>query len=346
MFPEVFVRKHLVWSKPGDLVLDPFSGRGTTAFESILNGRAAIAMDINPVAICVSRAKTYAPYKEEAIERLVALRQSCPDETALLESDEFFSLCFHRTTLRQLGHLRQHLDWMHNQVDCFLAALCLGCLHGESHRSPRYFSNRMPRTISTKPGYSVRWWKSKGCCPPERDVFSILNNEIEYRLASAAPTGVARIELGDVRDASSTFSAYKEQVSLVITSPPYLDTTNFMEDQWLRLWMLGGPDRPANNRGDHRHYSQEHYWTFLSEAWEGIGDLLKQKATLIIRLGGSKLSFDVARDRLTHSLETGLARKVALNESRVSDIVGGQLRSFSPNAKGIKVEFDFRFSVA
>ena len=165
MFPEVFVRKHLVWSKPGDLVLDPFSGRGTTAFESILNGRAAIAMDINPVAICVSRAKTYAPYKEEAIERLVALRQSCPDETALLESDEFFSLCFHRTTLRQLVHLRQHLDWMNNQVDCFLAALCLGCLHGESHRSHRYFSNRMPRTISTKPGYSVRWWKSKGCCP-------------------------------------------------------------------------------------------------------------------------------------------------------------------------------------
>jgi len=43
MFPEVFVQKHLAWSRPNDLIFDPFSGRGTTVFESLLNGRRAIA---------------------------------------------------------------------------------------------------------------------------------------------------------------------------------------------------------------------------------------------------------------------------------------------------------------
>ena len=61
MFPEMLVRKHLVWSKRGDLILDPFSGRGTTVFESLLNDRRAIACDTNPVAVCVSRAKSAAP---------------------------------------------------------------------------------------------------------------------------------------------------------------------------------------------------------------------------------------------------------------------------------------------
>lgn len=34
-------------------------------------------------------------------------------------------------------------------------------------------------------------------------------------------------------------------VRCVITSPPYLDVTNFEEDQWLRLWFQGGPPKPT-----------------------------------------------------------------------------------------------------
>jgi len=166
MFPEIFVKKHLVWSKPGELVFDPFSGRGTTVFESLLNDRRAIGCDTNPVAVCVSRAKSTAPKLSEILPRIAELRDLDDANYAPAQSSsEFFQLCFHPDTLRQVEHLRRNLSWKDDRADCFIAAVALGCLHGESHRSPRYFSNRMPRTISTKPEYFIRWWKARGCLP-------------------------------------------------------------------------------------------------------------------------------------------------------------------------------------
>lgn len=70
------------------------------------------------------------------------------------EYAEFFQLCFHHKTLLQVLYLRSVLNWRRSKIDRFIAALCLGALHGESHHSPSYFSNRMPRTINTK-SYSV-----------------------------------------------------------------------------------------------------------------------------------------------------------------------------------------------
>lgn len=41
------------YSKPGDLVLDPFGGSGVTAIEALMNRRRAISIDINPLAIFI-----------------------------------------------------------------------------------------------------------------------------------------------------------------------------------------------------------------------------------------------------------------------------------------------------
>ena len=39
------------FSKPGDLVLDPFGGSGVTAVEALMNNRKGISIDINPMAV-------------------------------------------------------------------------------------------------------------------------------------------------------------------------------------------------------------------------------------------------------------------------------------------------------
>ncbi len=39
------------FSKPGDLVIDPFGGSGVTAVEAMMNNRKAISIDINPMAV-------------------------------------------------------------------------------------------------------------------------------------------------------------------------------------------------------------------------------------------------------------------------------------------------------
>ena len=45
-------------TKEGDVILDPFGGCGTTLVEAKLLNRNAIAVDINPVAVLISKVKT------------------------------------------------------------------------------------------------------------------------------------------------------------------------------------------------------------------------------------------------------------------------------------------------
>jgi DNA modification methylase len=55
-FPEQLAADHIVsWSNPGDLVLDPFSGSGTTGKMAILNGRHFIGIDISPEYVEIAR---------------------------------------------------------------------------------------------------------------------------------------------------------------------------------------------------------------------------------------------------------------------------------------------------
>jgi hypothetical protein len=349
MFPEAFVRRNvLAWSRPGDVVLDPFSGRGTTIFESLLNGRKAIGCDINPVAACLSRAKAGPPELEEIEARLAQLEtKSRRFSTSAAETaDEFFTLCFEEETLRQILFLRKNLSWRSSDVDCFIAALALGCLHGESHRTELCFSNRMPRTISTKPAYSVRWWKRNGCSPPKRDVFAILRACAAYRFVSPIPRVKGRVVEGDARRAGALLRGYKERVKLVITSPPYLDITDYHEDQWLRLWLLGGSMRPCPGQGrDDRHRRIEEYWKFLREAWAGAVPLLQESAQVVIRIGGTRLGQDELRSGLLASLNS-TGRRFKLLESRQSDIKNGQSRIFSAGPRRASPEYDFRFVMA
>lgn len=348
MFPEAFVRRNvLAWSRRGDVIFDPFSGRGTTIFESLLNGRAAIGCDTNPVAFCLSRAKADPPALQEVIERLAVLekaskRFTCGSTEAL---DEFFTLCFHEETLRQLLLLKKKLDWQNDRADCFIAALALGCLHGESHRTKLCFSNRMPRTISTKPAYSVRWWRQNGCLPPERDVFPILRCCAEYRYGSLLPELKGHVVQGDVRRSATLLRSYRDKVKLVITSPPYLDITDYHEDQWLRLWFLGGAAKPITGQGkDDRHRRTESYWKFLREAWKGIAPLLQESAQVVIRIGGTRLDEWELRIGLLESLNSS-GRKFKLMESRQTDIQNGQCRAFQTVPKKASVEHDFRFKL-
>ena len=191
MFPETFVEKHLAATKFNGVVFDPFCGRGTTIFESLIRERAAAGCDIHPVAVCVSGAKSDPPTRVAVLERLSRLEEESsgfqPVDHAR-ELSEFFSLCFDPATYTQVQFLRESLSWRQDRTDRFIAALCLGALHGESHRSPNYFGNRMARTISTKPGYSVRWWRRHGYRPPFRDAFAILRYMNDYRFRTPPQT--------------------------------------------------------------------------------------------------------------------------------------------------------------
>jgi len=196
----------------GGIVFDPFCGRGTTVFQSLIQGRNAAGCDVHPVAVCVSGAKADAPAKADVLVRLGQLEDLCagtrPGASVPSGLEEFFALCFAPGTLHQVMFLRSALNWEQCRTDRFIAALALGALHGESHRSPNCFSNRMPRTISTKPAYSIRWWKRHGYDPPERDVFEILRCMTRFRFVTPPPERTASIRRVDTRHASNSFPSW------------------------------------------------------------------------------------------------------------------------------------------
>lgn len=341
MFPEEFVGEQLDYCEPGGWVFDPFSGRGTTVFESLRHFRNAAGCDVNPVAVCLSRAKASPPCEEAVLQRLVELNAMEGLESGA-DCDEFFAACFHPATLSQILLLRNELAWETDDVDCFIAAMALGCLHGESHRSKRYFSNRMPRTISTKPAYSIRWWRERGLCPPNRDVMAILSEETRFRFRTPPPHYRGTVKCCDARSASLNFTHLHGSVSLIVTSPPYLDVTDFEEDQWLRLWFLGGPPSPVRDpTKDHRHRDPERYWQFLTESWAGCEALLADSATVVVRIGG-RLTAQEAQLGVQRTLSDGLrGRKLTLISSSTTEIVKSQRRVHAPKAEGTGKEFDF-----
>ena len=137
-----------------------------------------------------------------------------------------------------------------------------------------------------------------------------------------------------------------ETVQLVITSPPYLDITDYHEDQWLRLWFLGGPMTPISGQGkDDRHRIVGGYWQFLSEAWTGIAPLLHESAQIVVRIGGTRLGAQELRAGLLASLNS-TGHKFKLQEYKQSDIKNGQKRMFSAGPSKAGMEHDFRFQKA
>jgi len=54
------------FSKPGDLVLDPFGGSGITAIEALMNGRSGINIDLNPMAVFIVQS-LIAPVNQTAL---------------------------------------------------------------------------------------------------------------------------------------------------------------------------------------------------------------------------------------------------------------------------------------
>ncbi len=348
MFPEAFAE---TWvnrlTRRNDVVLDPFSGRGTTAFQSLLMGRRAVACDVNDVAYCLTKAKTNAPKLSSVKRRIEQLEEKFdgrkwrhPAECAM----EFFHHAFHPVTLQQLIYLRDTLQWRKARVDTMLAALVLGSLHGEMDKSTSYLSNQMPRTISTKPAYSVRFWKRRRLMAPERNVFDLLRSRAVFRYESEPPERNAIVIHRDMRELPRFRHQLPQRIGCVITSPPYFDVTNFEEDQWLRLWFLGGPEYPTRGRisRDDRHSIEADYWRFIADMWRSLGAVVSKTAQVVIRIGSRR----VPPDRLANSLKASSIfskRRVEMISQEVSEVPKRQTDAFRPGTVGVSVEVDCHF---
>jgi site-specific DNA-methyltransferase (adenine-specific) len=277
--PHVFIR----WlTQPGDVVYDPFSGRGTTALEACLEGRKGFGSDLNPLALVLSGAKVAPPSPEEAVERLKELARHRQFWDPRSEPDRIRML-FDDATLGELLWLKQSLD-VTNRVDRFLVAALLGILHANADASgaPRGLTVSMPNTFSMSPGYVAKYIAEHGLVPPKVSPLTKLRTRVgdilrrPYRHHGAAWQ----------RDATGALAGpiRRAPAKLLFTSPPYLHVIKYGKLNWIRLWLLGASPRDVDD-ALFSSSSLERYARFVRKMLEANVDAVRDDGWLCLVIG-------------------------------------------------------------
>ena len=297
------------YSRPGDVVLDPFSGRGTAPLQAAVEGRIGVGNDLNPFAHLLTAAKLEPPTLAEARTRTTALRLAWASDAARWQDlaasiqaapatggpepvAEEVALAFHRRTFAQLLFLRATLD-QSVRVDRFLAAALSGILHG---KSPSYLSTLMPNTFSMAPRYVREFAARTGFEPPERDVFDGLDAKLTRLFRDPMPRAAGLALLGDARDAGTRAGlalrgrGLPDRARLVVTSPPYLRVVKYGYYNWLRSWFLGFDSKAIDASLDDAHHRAP-YLEFLRTVLHDLRPRLTDDGLLVLVIG------DVATDR-------------------------------------------------
>jgi hypothetical protein len=157
------------------------------------------------------------------------------------------------------------------------------------------------------PDYAVRWWADHDMSPPDIDPVEFLRSRLEWRYAKGVPECEdSTMYLGNSlevlpRIASRVTQRKLPRAKLLFTSPPYYGITNYHYDQWLRLWLLGGPPHARLN-GNGRHGKFEHrerYTTLLHQVFRQARCLLHRDATIYVRTDARRFTRDTTVQVLT-----------------------------------------------
>lgn len=301
MFPakvaHYFIQRH---TDPGDLVVDPFSGRGTTGLQARVTGRRAIANDLNPLAFVLSRAKAQSPSWDEAmrfVAEIEASYRSAPMRDLDVSPD--IRMLYHDNTLRQLVFIRERLlarpitTW--SSVESMFAGSLAGIMHGGWRRdgSSQYLSISMPNTFSMAPSYVERFIRENDLKKIDQDVFARLREKLarQYLDDVSGPDG--QTHHSDATALMSGSTIEPESATLVLTSPPYLRVVNYGASNWIRLWLLG-IDEVSRDQGsgrktldaalDHRH-SYDSYAQFMLRTLLGMQRIMKRDGVAVVVIG-------------------------------------------------------------
>lgn len=312
------------YSRRGDVVMDPFSGRGTVPLQACAEGRIGIGNDLNPLAHLLTAAKVEPATAAEAATRLAALRVgwagssatwmslasavhadagdprsvlvppagSGPSGEATETVPAEVAVAYHTRTLAQLLYVRSALR-LEERVDRFMAAAMTGILHG---KSSSYLSDLMPNTFSMAPRYVRDFAARTGFSAPERDVFDRLSRKLGRLHREALPRTPGIGLLGDARDGTARARealrarGLPERVRLVVTSPPYLRVVKYGYYNWLRTWFLGEDARAIDAALDDAHHRAP-YLAFLREVLADLRTILADDAVVVLVIG------DVETDR-------------------------------------------------
>jgi len=287
-FPPVVPRKIIEqWTRPGAIVLDPFCGAGTSLVEAILLGRKTVGIDMNPLAVAISRAKIQQVVLGDVLYRIQDLAGRYRGADNLSDIPEDLSVIFHSRTLSQLEYLRCQLD-PGSPEDAFLIGALLGIMHGKFRKGggSAYLSIDMPNTFSMSPEYVRNFVRRKGLRQVPIDAFGKLAERARRLLREGAlPKGASLVLKGDATDLRSLLrGSGVESVDAIVTSPPYLGVLRYGAFNWIRLWFLGLKPAAVDRTLDSTN-SLERYLSFITSFLMSASEVMKPGSVAALVIG-------------------------------------------------------------
>ena len=279
--PEFFISRLTV---PGDNVLDPFMGRGTTPVQAALMGRRPVGNDINPLSVLFTRPRLNPPPFAAIMRRLSDVTWDVAEEVR----DDLLAF-YHPLTLRRLCALREWLireapldDPAPDPATDWLRMVALNRLTGHS---PGFFSvYTLPPNQATSVANQIKINQKRTQVPPIRDIPAVILKKTRQLLGDGVPSLHPPALLGTGPSTGMPFIPDRS-VSLVITSPPFLDIVQYAQDNWLRCW-FAGIDATAVEIAMHR----------TEAAWETMVSASLAELARVVRPNGH-VAFEVGEVR-------------------------------------------------
>ena len=235
--PRFFIQ---LLSEPGDLVYDPFAGRGTTAVEAALLHRRVTSNDINPLCEILVRPRLAPPRQSQVAERL--------EQVPLvhgLEAELDLSMFYHPDTESEIIALRNYLlqrleegaldsvdDWIRMVATTRLTGHSSGFFSVYTFPPNQAVTQKSQRRINRKRKQAPEYRPiAPRILAKSRDLLKALGRSQREALAESNGSAMFLTE-----DARETHAIAPESVQLTVTSPPFLDVVQYADDNWLRCW--------------------------------------------------------------------------------------------------------------
>jgi DNA modification methylase len=272
--PQQFIQ---VLTNPGDVVLDPMQGSGTTILEALLSGRRGIGFDIDPLALLISKVKTTPLNAFEVLQTSKAIIRNAAQiaydrPKALLsgfesrwnlETRQFVDYWFEANSQIELMALIQEIEKvpdsaLRNFYELAFSAiiitksggvsLALDLAHTRPHRAKLVYSRHgeilegqelLLNPIPNLPHMTktLRW-------PLEEFEKRVLNN-VKGLLKPGQFTHSAQIIPGNAQ----ALPLSNCSIDLIITSPPYASNAiDYMRAHKFSLVWLGHPIEDLGTR--------------------------------------------------------------------------------------------------
>ena len=239
--PAYFIQRY---AEPGQIIYDPFMGRGTTLIEAKLLGYDVIGNDVNPLSTILTAPRLCEQSLEKIAQRIEQI------ELAKGEiGDEDLLVFFEKRTLCELYGWRSYFKARRradtfDEIDAWLQMTACNRLTGHSKG---FFSvYTLPPNQATTLNAQRKINAKRNQSPDYRDTKELILKKSKSLLRHALPDNYnATSSTLLCRSADATPEIQDKSVQLIVTSPPFLDIVNYVGDNWLRNWFCECEPEPG-----------------------------------------------------------------------------------------------------